>query len=69
MYRLRLEENDRTGGRSVSCEISSALAQHYSIQYMVWEQLFAVCDQTSLVGKTRRKDWISAANGAVLRSL
>jgi hypothetical protein len=28
-----------------------------------------VCDQTSLVRKTRRKDWISGANGAVLRSL
>jgi hypothetical protein len=33
------------------------------------ERLLAVCDQTSLVRKTRRKDWISGANGAVLHSL
>ena len=33
------------------------------------ERLLAVCDRTSLVRKFRRKDWISGANGAVLRSL
>jgi hypothetical protein len=26
-----------------------------------------VCDQTALVHNTRRKDWISRANGALLR--
>jgi hypothetical protein len=31
------------------------------------EGLFAVCDQTSLDRTTRRKDWISGANGAALR--
>jgi hypothetical protein len=60
----RLLRPSRTADRSKFCPSSFSICGSTNTP-----RLFAVCDQTSLVGKTRRKDWLSGANGAVLHSV